>query len=222
MIADQQARVGKQLTQLVDLAAEPQLRLLEAGPMILEDAVREAGRLPSAPVISRPQVQPVAVRSSSDRSGRYAHAVAWLTPATEDPGIAAVLAADLERRIAHPLLREDGGAYGAFAEFDRHRKCIAIGTNADPEGRSRLDQLSVIVASHYQPPGRDDLETARLAAAMQFSAATELDERLRRALPSGGQGPPSLERIATVTPADVYSLARRFLKPELCATATVG
>lgn len=136
-----------------------------------------------------------------------------------DPATAAVLACDLRRRILHPDVREEGGAYAAHALFDPWRSGLCVWTHADPLGAERPNRIREAVGEGYRPPDADALETARLMAARAHRApsvgsATDA-VGLWAAPPGGGRG------LLLVTADDLAELAATGLAGRHAAVVTL-
>jgi hypothetical protein len=212
------------LKALTRLGVAP-LRVLAVGSDAVARARSLSRELPTGEwdVTDLPVATPVRVSQGRDR---FAHAVAWPLPPELDTAVAAVLAADLRRRIAHQVLREDDGAYGAHAFFDGRRGGLCLSTYADPVGPSRSGELLGIAQRRYDPPTADDLETARVMAARSHAHeppdTANLADLLERALLPLGAAPITAHRLVTVTADDLLRAATRHLSPDLGHTVSIN
>jgi hypothetical protein len=198
-------------TALDALVATP-VQLVVVGEADLDSAQS----LPSPPDAERCASGPAAYTPVRVGQGRehWAHAVAWPIPPDADPATAAVLACDLRRRLAHRVVRERDGAYGAYAYFDPFREGICLWTQADPVGPARVQQLLEHVAHRYCAPNEDDLNTARVMAARAFTGAPQSLADVVRRLP----GTPALVTrpgLMAVSAADLDTMAHIHLTAEL-------
>ncbi|MGW4792443.1 insulinase family protein [Nonomuraea sp. NPDC004297] len=170
-----------------------------------------------------PAAEAVKVARGRDR---FAHAVAWPVPPELDRAVAAVLASDVRRRIAHQVLREDGGAYGAHAFFDGVRGGLCLSTHADPTGTSRTDELLEIIERHYAPPGDDDLETARVMAARTHAfgppGRSDLAGLLEHAWSPFAADPLTADRLLAISANELAEAAKRCLAPDLGRTVSIN
>ncbi|MEV4017752.1 insulinase family protein [Nonomuraea angiospora] len=170
-----------------------------------------------------PAARPVKVSRGRDR---FAHAVAWPMPPELDQAVAAVLASDIRRRIAHQILREDAGAYGAHASFDSVRGGLCLSTHADPAGAARTGELLEIIERHYVPPGHDDLETARVMVARSPAyrppARTDLAGLLEHAWSPSAAEPLTAGRLLAITADELAAAAKRCLAPNLGRAVSIN
>ncbi|WP_218006187.1 hypothetical protein, partial [Nocardia tenerifensis] len=150
----------------------------------------------------------------------HAHATAWPIAARVDAATAAVLGADLRRRFIHPLVREEGGAYTAYAGFDATASALVAYTGADPCDATRCRQLGTLPESRYFRPDEDALETARLMVLQRYRLdPKDFPSAVARAL-AAPHRPPTVAELAAVTAADLAHLAETSLSAQQCASVS--
>ncbi|WP_406090589.1 insulinase family protein [Streptomyces sp. NBC_01013] len=211
------------LRRLLDRAERAPVRLLAFGSAALVVAKELAATLPPPATDDATSWDTAQARDRirvPARGEGYAHALVWPLPPAAAPAVAEVLARDVQRRILHPWVREEGGAYATHAFYDPGRGGLGIWIHADPAGEERLARLRERICERYRPPDRDGLETARLMASRTFTPrpVTGPREVVRRWGPAsrGGGG------LLSVTADDLEQAVSTWLGPVRPAAATLG
>ncbi|MFI6172489.1 hypothetical protein ACIBCN_37315 [Nocardia sp. NPDC051052] len=208
------------LTAALRQLADAEVRLLIVGPRASSTHVRWADDRPAWTARPSPPMPPVCVEFANSHRW-HAHATAWPIAADIDAATAAVLGADLRRRYIHPLVREEGGAYTAYAGFDSTRSALVVYTGADPCNATRRRQLQLLPESTYHPPDDDALETARLMVVRRYRLdSSDLPLAVSHAL-SAPHRPPGATDLATVTAADLEHLAESSLSAQQCESVSL-
>ncbi|MBZ8140649.1 peptidase M16 [Rubrivivax gelatinosus] len=135
----------------------------DAGPLLagLQAALGTAPPAAAGPALRlAPPLQAVACALHSPAQVNHCLAL-WSVPAIghRDAPALAVLAELLQQQLLHPLLREQGGAYGAMANYRHERGTFACMSRSDPRLAATFDDIAAAIArvgtQHFTPVALD-------------------------------------------------------------------
>lgn len=205
-----------------DAAAAGTLARQLAAPDAFGTATGEAA--PAGVVV--PASAPANLALQAD--GQVNHcAIAWRAPAIDHPDAAPLaVAAELLAARLHRSLREQGGAYGAFAQYDGEAHLFAMGSVHDPRlAATYADVGAALDALVLADPDPDTFEEAIVSAIKAMDRPLPPHRDALHAWRMGRAGlAPALRgqlraAVLACTPAQVHASAGAWLVPDRASRA---